>query len=387
MSGATYNRRQVFTVSSLRTYAQCPLSFKLRYVDDAPCFETVAQRIGTEVHAAIASATRPGGDWDEAKGAAISNMGGECADMLDIFSAIEFRRPSLRFVDVGELEELRVEQSIMFDANGNPTANPELAVFAMTPDLVVNAPNLVLIRDYKTSREMPYGELLEADLQLRAYAWGTLKTLGDFGRVVILEKDYVRFPHGLVSATVAGEQFAGVWSELCNLMDPIIDALNSGAFDARPNEHCAWCGVRHSCETWNTSTAVVAQEAALVSAADAERVAVAVRIAEQRVYELKEQLKDYVRNFGPIRVNGSVLDFVERKRTEVDVAALVAALQSQGIDNATILGMLETSKSTVETWRKSHLPAKSPEGKDLKAAVETAYRDTYRTEFRWSNAE
>jgi len=395
----TYDRRDVFTPSSLLMFRECPLQFYLRYVADVPTVPTPEQRRGTAVHAAIAAATLDPECWQRAKvEAVVSCPESDAPDLGELFDAIERRYGSPPWFAPLAIARALVETSFTFNEEGQQWSGffPDLPhitaagqpIFGMTPDFVdIHADGSVLIRDYKTNRSMEYGELIERDFQLRCYAWGLCQHLGGFDRVVNLEKDYVRHEYGLLHAECDGKQFEGVWSEIAPTMAAIAEAENGGQgrFPATPNEHCGWCGVRGSCPEWGQSTALaLADSSAVITADNAAQVALMVRTVAARVDELNHQLRDYVRQNGPIVANGATLDFVERPQTEVSVPALVAALRGAGIPNETILGLLQTSKDAVETWRTSYLSARKPEGKALRDAIKTAYNKVPRTEFRWT---
>lgn len=402
---ATYSRQQTLSATALLGFARCPHQFLLGTVRNVqPRYETPEQRRGTTIHGMIVEAIGGAGDdavpsWNRAKEMAVySSPPEDRSDLSELIKAIEDRRGNPPVFCPPGAHAVMVERSWGLDINGRPVtpllpidgqpANSAVAppAFGLTTDLVclLDDGQTAWITDWKTNRRPEYKEQLDLDLQMMVYGYGVLSHYPEVTRVV-LEKDYVRFGWEPVKAELPREAFAGVWNEIAARSAGVFacfSALDQGASDVeafpfKPSNLCAWCGVRSHCPAWSQAL-VLPDPALMTTTQQAVSMALKVQQAEALVKIVKEQLRVFVEENGPIIHGGQRLDFWPQNENRIDNAGVWRVLSDAGYTDDQIKGMFSISKTALDEL------SKGKERKALKLALDGAITKVAGTpKFMW----
>lgn len=113
------------------------------------------------------------------------------------------------------LDDLRTEQVLLVEHQWSrvdefDNIDGEPVIYGGRVDRVVrNAQGIVVVRDHKTTSQLPAADLRLIDSQLHLYAWGLAPLLDEHGLEVLgVEYDYARTGLGTVRLTKAGKLYA-----------------------------------------------------------------------------------------------------------------------------------------------------------------------------------
>ncbi|RJX22309.1 MAG: hypothetical protein C4575_01735 [Desulforudis sp.] len=326
---------QVFSPSRLEKFDTCPAAGYRKYVLELPEPSTAAATIGKAAHAVIARAAL------------------EVRKDFEFFESLCHAVGAATEVDPGELLRLTYRPEVLsFFASGswieehfqvpldpgNPFS-PELQGYI---DLWAPNGSEVFLVDWKSG----YKEHSPTDkYQLGLYAWKLHQETGlpVKGHLVFLRSgnvfDHVYTPgNGIEEAHAwALEVAGGVRERLYKVQqggDP------QGLFPARPGPHCGYCGWADHCtgEEITVPGQVTAPEEAETVARDILRLEGALDI-------LKERLRAYVENNGPVVVDDKEFKLAPSKYWKWPQGALaqaVARMEQEGIDPLTVLSLTST---------------------------------------------
>jgi len=244
----------VFSFSRVKTFAQCPLRYRYRYVEGLEeAFTSVEAALGKAVHAALewlyagrGAGREPGpGEavaafdraWEEATGPRVAVVrAGETAaayaargrEMVARFAAGVFARDRSRTVALERRVSVRLAEDVVFTGIADRIGRTQ--------------GGRLFVVDYKTAASGGAWPEHENGLQARLYAAALLAghpeedgVLAGFHYLASGETRWERVPRAAAP---------GVWARFLELAR---EALAATEFPARPGVLCAWCGFNHRC--------------------------------------------------------------------------------------------------------------------------------------------
>ncbi|HKA24588.1 MAG TPA: PD-(D/E)XK nuclease family protein [Candidatus Eisenbacteria bacterium] len=253
----------VYSHSRLTSYENCPLKYRLRYVDevDIERRETVESFVGRRVHETLQYLhdrhtegalltlqeilTHLDNAWEREwhPRVLVVRAGRRVGDYRDmatrcVTNYYRLNHPFNRGVTVGT--ELAVVFVLDFDR--------DVHIKGYIDRLVRLAPGMYEIHDYKTSRRMPSQAYLDRDRQLALYQMAIHQMMAD-ARQVRLVWHYLA--HGRnVRSTRTPESLDVLRRDTLRLIDRIERATRRRDFPAFRSALCDWCDFRAMCPAW-----------------------------------------------------------------------------------------------------------------------------------------
>ncbi len=247
----------VYSYSRLSTYVQCPLRFKLKYIEKAePEFEqTVEAFLGSTVHTALEKLYRDlkhrktmsheellafyGEQWDENWNEDIRIVRPEYGcDNYRSMGAKYLTDYYHRFQPFDQETDIALEQRVFI--RFGPENKYQLQGFI--DRLSCTADDTYVIHDYKTSGTLPPQSEADKDQQLALYAIAVKENYRDC-RNVKLVWHYLAFDKDVISERTDCEL-----EELKAEIGAIIDRIESAVdFPPRQSALCGWCEYRPLC--------------------------------------------------------------------------------------------------------------------------------------------
>lgn len=262
----TTDRIRRFSPSSLQSYRNCPLQFKLRYADrealKPPSIEAV---LGICVHRAL----------EEVYLARSRGRVMEASEMLGVYEAEWARafKKEVRFVAGGEPEEwhrlgveclrgyyrdnapfdadrtVGVERHVGFQLEVSDGGGGDLVtVHGYVDRLSIGRDGVFEIHDYKTSRSLPSVEEKEADWQLAIYASALRRLWPGIGEVRLVWH-FLRHGQKVVVVNLPERQ-AALEKDVGDLVLRIWRDQDAGGFAHVKSALCDWCDFQDSCPAW-----------------------------------------------------------------------------------------------------------------------------------------
>jgi len=386
-----YSRERVLSVSSIAQFGGCPLSFYLRYVEALrPLFVSSEARRGTQVHELCADHARDilaGRErWQGRVDRLLQGVTEEEQPHLrEIIDAVEARygKPPKLFPEYAE--NALVERSFQFRQNGSAVRRHDSRTqvcVGSTIDLLyfVNDGATAILRDYKTGRNVQFGELLEQDRQMRLYAYAVAQFFPNVTEIVI-EKDHVRFGYGLNRAAFPREEFTGVWRELVGWVRPIFAALRRveqgedphNVFPGRPEDSfCSWCSVRAHCPEFSRLPALPETISSLSDRRAMTDLALQIRRVKQSMKKAEAAVQRFVEEEGPIETGDEILELTPTTKRQVDLVIAVQTLKRHGFTKQEIFNSMSMPLTALDKLT----AGKTQERKNLR-------RDMYQSGAVW----
>lgn len=326
---------QVFSPSRLEKFDTCPAAGYRKYVLELPEPSTAAATIGKAAHAVIARAAlevRKDFEFFEslchAVGAATEVDPGELLRLTYRPEVLSFFRP-----------DVQVEEHFQVPLDPSDPFGPDLQGYI---DLWVLNGGETLLVDWKSG----YKEFGPTDkYQLGLYAWKLHQETGlpVKGHLVFLRSgnvfDYVYTPgNGIEEAHAWALEVAGGVRERLYKVQQGGDSKE--LFPARPGPHCGYCGWAHDCTGKEINV-----PGELTALEEAETVAREILRLEGALDALKENLRVYVQNNGPVVVDDKEFRLSPSKYWKWPQGALaqaVARMEQEGIDPLTVLSLTAT---------------------------------------------
>ena len=328
-----------YSFSRLDLFGRCPFAFQKIYLEKIPRAESEPLKIGSMVHKLAAKyldrliAAGLQTDWEFAE--QLTPVGAP-ADVLEIWP-----RFYNNFV-LPPMEAPGVEKRLAFTKTWQPTEffAPD-AYFRAVVDLAYRQGDLVVVQDWKSNRVVP--ETVEKDLQLRIYGWGVRQALFPDAQEILLRLHFLRYSAER-EILLLPEDLDGVPAEL-EAMIAVIEAEKH--FDPKPGSFCGWCGITAHCPVM-AQALVPAQIMYPVTQADAVKAATLLLMISEMDKALKENLKRYVQEFGPVVVGD--VSYGPSISTTYDLApqAVVQFLLEAGLERETVWPLLNLTKTGLE---------------------------------------
>ncbi len=324
--------------TKLECAESCLYRYKRHYIDKAPEPPSWPILIGRATHAAIAAYTRhcidTAAPTDLAAVPAIARQA--CFSGDDAPGALALPEVTEILRTFAESHVITADTLIGLEERVPGTWRP--------PDSWPDGPNLgdkhvfvgiidrldagddgytAIITDYKTDWQVRSQADVERDVQLRRYAWLVRSEYPYFSTFKV-RLDFVR--HGIVREVEFG---LDVVQETEQELIAAIDRLASlKTWPATPGEGCAICGFAAECPALKGD-----EIRACATPDDALKVAAQLIVLEKRVSELKEMLKAYCAQAGPVNVNGIQWGHIKTASQSIeDVKAFAERLQAAKLD-------------------------------------------------------
>lgn len=327
---------QVFSPSRLEKFDTCLAAGYRKYVLELPEPATTAATIGKAAHAVIARAAleaRKDFEFFEslchAVGAAAEVDPGELLRLTYRPEVLSFFRVSVAYI----------EDHFQVPLDPDDPFGPELQGYI---DLWGRDKNEVLLVDWKSG----YKEYSPTDkYQLGLYAWKLYQETGlpVKGHLVFLRSGNV-FEHVYTTGDGIEEAHAWALNIAADVRKRLYEVQKGGdpqeIFPARPGPHCRYCGWAHDC---TGKEIIVPGE--LTAFEEAETIAREILRLEGALDVLKEQLRAYVENNGPVVVDDKEFKLAPSKYWKWPQGALVQAvarMEQEGIDPLTVLSLTST---------------------------------------------
>lgn len=399
---AQYDRTQVFTVSSIETFAQCASRFFLLYVDGKIPESIPEARRGTIIHEAInkfitVNNKQPNPDpvsWRDIE-SEINILDEDIDELSFLFSRLERCYPELKkLVPIEAWGSIQTETPFSLNVRGELcTLNDPDAIVCGTRDLkyIDEYGNPVVI-DFKTGRNVFDGPI-EKNKQMRVYAYASLLEHPESSQIA-LGLDYIRHEiSGFQHVYIKREEFVGVWNEIIGWAQPIVEALSqykqledkakwTEIFRPNPNARCGWCSAKMYCNYWNNALSKMPDSKFIMSKEQALSVAKTVWAVEKRAKELKETLREFIAEFGPLEDtdSGYVLDTYPEDRDVVNTQVAIAMLIKGGVNSKKVWDNINLPKTALSTM----LRGKGENISKLREEVfKTAVKKIPSTRFEW----
>lgn len=294
--------------SRLQRFEQCPLSFKLHYIDKRKAEPGVPLRFGKAVHAVLealvgeAIARRTTGPLSEARVVDLWGQAWAQADLVGVELFAEGLAMLKQFVrDEGVLEPttvLAIEKEFRLQIGG-------FTVLGFMDRVNWLDDETLEIVDYKTNHQLFTRDEVDASMQMSLYELAA-RQLWPWVKNVRLTFWMLR--HGIKQTTSrSAEDLAAAEAYVATLGRQTETAT---AFPARLHSGCTWCDHRSACpayaEVIDGSKEIVHDELSSIEevAAERERVATRVRILQAHKTELEKAIKAYLKDRSELVAGG-----------------------------------------------------------------------------------
>jgi putative RecB family exonuclease len=290
-----------YSHSKLACFEQCPLKFKLTYVErpEIEIPKGIEAFLGNVVHDALQML------YD-------LNTSGRVLDRSELLEHFNNTwqgtlPPDVRIVrqDLGEDDYRRVglrcldlyyEHYHPFDQDLTVATEHRLTfplgesgghtLVGYIDRLSRTGPGIFEIHDYKTSSRMPTRAAVDRDRQLALYELGLRRTWPEPVAEVSLVWHYLRFDAELRSSRSA-EDLARVEGAVVGTVAAIEETLESGSFPPRESALCPWCDFRQLCPLFAHEESTQSLEAEEFRAEDGVSLVDAFAAADSREKEGK----------------------------------------------------------------------------------------------------
>lgn len=294
--------------SRLQRFEQCPLSFKLHYIDKRKAEPGVPLRFGKAVHAVLealvgeAIATRSTGPLSEVRVVELWGQAWAQADLVGVELFAEGLAMLKQFVrDEGVLDPttvLAIEKEFRLQIGG-------FTVLGFMDRVNWLDDETLEIVDYKTNHQLFTRDEVDASLQMSLYELAA-RQLWPWVKTVRLTFWMLR--HGI-------KQTTSRTAEDLEAADAYVATIGrqtetATAFPARLHSGCTWCDHRSACpayaEVLDGSQELVHDDLASIEevAAERERVATRVRILQAHKTELEKAIKAHLKDRSELVAGG-----------------------------------------------------------------------------------
>jgi putative RecB family exonuclease len=252
----------IYSYSKLRSFENCPLQFRLRYLDRIPApAEGIEAFTGKRVHEVLEALYRallPDPEPPPLE---------ELLELFDVawdrawHSAVEIVRPEATVEDYRQMgrrclatfyrgnwpfagdRTLGLEVDLEFALD--PGTLPGTRLRGVADRVAVNELGELVIHDYKTSTYLPRKEAILADLQLAIYQLGAAELWPD-RRDPKLVWHFLAFGRR-ITVRLGGDGLAWKAKDILRGVGRIEQAIASDRFPARISKLCRWCSYRAYC--------------------------------------------------------------------------------------------------------------------------------------------
>ena len=251
----------IFSHSRLKTFEQCPLKYKFKYIDllESRIEQSVEAFLGEMVHLALEKLYRDlkfqklnsleellayfNSEWKKNWNPGIIIVRKEYAEE-------NYRKMGGKFIEdyykrhnpFSEGKVIGLEKKILLnlDSSGN------YRLQGYIDRLMTSGDGKYEIHDYKTNSSLPYEEYLKEDRQLALYALAILKNYQD-AKDIKLVWHFLAFDKSIVLQKTP-EELEKLKKDTIELIDKVKNTKN---FEPRKSALCDWCEFRPVCPEWS----------------------------------------------------------------------------------------------------------------------------------------
>lgn len=335
------SRKPGYSFSALELFDSCPHAYRLIRLDKIPRAESEPLKIGGDTHKLVGDYlsrlvnTGQQTDWAWAEGLFDSTTHPEAQEI--------FRRFVENFV-LSPMEAPCIEKKLAFNRAWQPVDwFAKDAFFRMIADFTFLQGGLAVVKDFKTNRAIIEIDSDNIPLQLRIYGWGVKRALYPDTQEVLLQLHFLRYGAER-EILLAPEDLDGVPEELESRISKI-EAEKE--FAPTPGSFCGWCGVTSHCPVM-AQALVPAQVMYPTTQDDAVKAATLLLMIAEMDKALKEHLKRYVKEFGPVLVGDMVYGPSVSTSYDLDPKEVTDKLLDSGLDAEQVWGMLGITKTSLE---------------------------------------
>lgn len=333
------SKKPGYSFSALELFQSCPLAYKLVRLDRIPRGESEPLKIGSDCHKHVgdylshlvhAGQTT---DWEWA-GALLTPS--DHPDVVEIF-----QRFIENFVMPPGIEAPGVEKKLAFTREWQPTEFfAHDAYFRAVVDFTFRQGGLVCVTDWKSNRMVME---IEKNLQTRIYGWAVRQTLYPDAQEILLRLHFLRYGAEREILLTPGD-LDTVPQEL-EAKIAVIEATKH--FDPTPGSFCGWCGVTAHCPIM-AQALIPANVLYPVCHEDAVKAATLLLAISTMDKALREHLKKYVQEFGPVQVGNVIYGPSTSTTYDLDPHDITDYLLGEGLAIDQVWGLLGLTKTSLE---------------------------------------
>jgi len=335
-------KKSSYSFSKLETDEKCPFAYQKIYIERIPRAETEPLVIGKMLHELAAQyldrliGAKLQTDWAWAEQLTPKEAPDDVFEIWPRFFNSFILPP---------MESPGVELKLAFDRRWQPTGYfSDDAFFRMVVDWTYRQGDLVVVQDWKSNRVIP--ETVEKNLQLRIYGWGVREAVFSTAQEILLRLHFLRYGADR-EVILLPDDLATVPRELEERIERI-ESRKDQDFEPTPGSFCGWCGVMNHCP-------VMAQAIVPVNILypttreDAVKAATLLLAIQTMDAELKNNLKRYVKENGPVPVGDVVYGPKVSISYELDPKEITDyLLNDAGLENDQAWGLLNLTKTNLE---------------------------------------
>ena len=252
---------RVYSHSRLSCFEQCPLKYKLKYIDrvETEVEESIEAFLGSRVHETLEKLYRDlmfqkenslddlicylhriwGENWDDSIVIVKEGYGPEnYLKMGEKFISDYYNR----YKPFDQDKTIALEERILIDLDGSG----EYKLQGYIDRLSESEDGCYEIHDYKTSSSLPMADYIQSDRQLALYMIGVKNRYPDV-REVRLIWHFLAFDKE-VDSTRNDEELEELKRDTIELIDKI---ESEEKFEANPSSLCDWCEFKPVCRQWS----------------------------------------------------------------------------------------------------------------------------------------
>jgi hypothetical protein len=328
-----------YSFSALELFGSCAWAYKLIRIDKIPRAESEPLKIGGDCHKHVGDYlsrlvnTGQNTDWEWAGGLLTPS---DHPDVVEIF-----QRFIENFVLPPGIESPGIEKKLAFTRVWQPTEFfASDAYFRAVVDFTFRQGGLVCVTDWKSTRMVTE---IEKNLQTRIYGWAVRQTLYPDAQEILLRLHFLRYGAER-EILLLPEDLDTVPAEL-EAKIGIIEAEKH--FDPTPGSFCGWCGVTAHCPIM-AQALVPANILYPVNHEDAVKAATLLLAIGTMDKMIKEHLKKYVQEYGPVVVGDSVYGPSISTTYDLDPRGITEHLLGEGLEVDQVWGLLNLTKTNLE---------------------------------------
>jgi hypothetical protein len=239
------------------------------------------------------------------------------------------------------IENPGVEKQLAFNRAWEPVEwFAQDAFFRAVVDFTYRQGSLVVVQDWKSNRAVME---IEKNLQTRIYGWAVRRALYPDAQEILLRLHFLRYG---VEREVLLEP-ADLDTVPQELEAKIAEIEREKYFDPKPGSFCGWCGLTAHCPVM-AKALIPAEVIHPVTHEDAVKAAALLLAIEQMDKIIKEHLKAYVKEYGPIVVGDMVYGPSRSTTYDLPTQEVTEFLLNQGLEPGQVWPMLGLTKTSLE---------------------------------------
>jgi len=328
-----------YSFSALELFDNCPFAFKKIRLEKIPRGESEPLIIGKDCHELVSNYlsrlvdTGQSTDWEWAGAHLTPSIHPDAADIFKWFME--------NFVLPPGIEAPGIEKKLAFTRTWQPTEffAPD-AYFRAVVDFTFRQGGLVCVTDWKSNMMVTE---IEKNLQTRIYGWAVRQTLYPDAQEILLRLHFLRYGADR-EILLLPEDLDTVPQEL-EAKISIIEREKQ--FDPTPGSFCGWCGVTAHCPVM-AQALIPANVLYPVNHEDAVKAATLLLAIGTMDKMIKEHLKKYVQQNGPIHVGDQIYGPSQSTTYDLDPREITEHLLGEGLEVDQVWGLLNLTKTSLE---------------------------------------